>query len=442
MEKQLLTREQLISVKDGGDIHALDNGMLRTSVVDTTEKEFDDEQQVIQHFITTESLDRHGDVVRASGGQMENFAKNPVVLYGHDYYGFPVGKSLWQKTKTKAGVKGVLAATQFAKTPEGTLCYQLWKDGFLNAASIGFIPLEYEVMRGPEDETGYKPIVGLEFTKWELLEYSIVPVPANAEALRLAISKAESVDQSVREKLIESIEKGVIRYKKYPLADEGESWDGPAQVRAADVNDLKTMCTWFDDGAPDVKGSYKLPHHRQADKYTVWAGVRAAMGAVLGARGGVNIPDSDKAGCHGHLARHYKEFSKDVPPMKQYTEEELKSMFPELYKLTVEEWLEKIGETVGKLTEAVSNLTESMKAATEATSQIKSMNELMLSLNEKIDQTIGTDGDEDDESKTHKPEGAASVETLGAPTDEEFDASALIVKSVTGEVSRLTGRSE
>lgn len=124
--------------------------------------------------------------------------------------------------------------------------------------------------------------------------------------------------------------KGVIPYKKTPLADEDIEWDGAREVRNAEVDDLKIMCAWFDSENPDVKGSYKLPHHRKDSDYTaVWRGVAAAMGALLGARGGVDIPDEDRKAVYNHLAKHYDDFGKEAPEFKEYSEDELKELFPE-----------------------------------------------------------------------------------------------------------------
>lgn len=146
------------------------------------EKTFNDEERSIVHVISVEVSDRYGDIVRADGMDKSAYEKNPVVLYGHSHKGFPVGKSLWQKSTTLSnGSKGIIAKTQFADTPDGNMTYKLWKDGFLNAASIGFIPKTYDAMIEDGMFKGY------DIKEWELLEYSIVPVPANQEALRLAI---------------------------------------------------------------------------------------------------------------------------------------------------------------------------------------------------------------------------------------------------------------
>jgi len=38
------------------------------------------------------------------------------------------------------------------------------------------------------------------------------------------------------------MEKGVIPYKQYPKAPEDQEWDAPAEVREAEIEDLKIMC--------------------------------------------------------------------------------------------------------------------------------------------------------------------------------------------------------
>jgi len=99
-----------------------------------------------------------------------------------------------------------------------------------------------------------------------------------------------------------------------PKADEDQEWDGPAAVADAEIEDMMHISTWVDSENADVKGGYKLPHHWPDGEYTLnWAGTAAAMGALLGARGGVDIPEEDRRGVYEHLARHYREFDKEPP---------------------------------------------------------------------------------------------------------------------------------
>ena len=96
----------------------------------------------------------------------------------------------------------------------------------------------------------------------------------------------------------------------YGKASKDAEWD--FNSADYDVDQLRKACAWYDREHPDVKASYKLPHHRP-DGTLVWRGVAAAMAALLGARGGVDIPAEDRRNVYEHLARHYREFDEEPP---------------------------------------------------------------------------------------------------------------------------------
>ena len=134
---------------------------------------------------STGSVDRHGDVVVPEGMVSDNFMKNPVVLFGHDYRSLPIG--LVDKLYVKEGK--VIAEGKFAPedaNPEAEKVKKLYDGGFLRAVSIGFMPLKWESY---EDDDGYHR----KYTKWELLELSFVPVPANSEALDIMKEMAKKL---------------------------------------------------------------------------------------------------------------------------------------------------------------------------------------------------------------------------------------------------------
>jgi phage head maturation protease len=102
------------------------------------------------------------------------------VLWAHDYSRLPVARAV--EIDAVPGV-GLRAKMEFA--PAGVDAHidavrKLWELGFLNAASVGFTP-----KAGTPTGKG-----GTRYTEWELLEFSIVPIPANADALRLAFDGA------------------------------------------------------------------------------------------------------------------------------------------------------------------------------------------------------------------------------------------------------------
>lgn len=136
---------------------------------------------IYEAMISTETVDRQGDIVRAGGAKIDNFMKNPVVLFGHSYDQPPVAKTLAVEKIPGLGLK---ARFQFPRKGISTFAdtvHGLWAEGYINATSIGFIPLKSV----PIDPG--KPYGPQEFQEWEMLEFSLVPVPANQEAVRLAL---------------------------------------------------------------------------------------------------------------------------------------------------------------------------------------------------------------------------------------------------------------
>jgi HK97 family phage prohead protease len=138
--------------------------------------------------ITTPEPDRSHDTVNPEGMIADNFLKNPVVQFAHKYDELPIAKCIGLKV-TKTGVLATVEFPQEGIYPKADAVYQMYKGGFLNAWSIGFMPLEYD-----ENDAG-----GYNFKSWELYEFSSVPVPDNAEALTVMRSKGIDVDILLKE---------------------------------------------------------------------------------------------------------------------------------------------------------------------------------------------------------------------------------------------------
>jgi hypothetical protein len=137
--------------------------------------------------ITTEAVDRDREIVVAKGIDLAAFRSNPVVLLNHNWTGLPLGKALWVKNEGN----GLSAKTQYAKRPQDHTgewvpesVYSLIKQDMLPGKSIGFLPLE---ARPPEKaEIAQRPElrdVRRIITKSILLEYSVVGIPSNPEAV-------------------------------------------------------------------------------------------------------------------------------------------------------------------------------------------------------------------------------------------------------------------
>ncbi len=136
-----------------------------------------DEERVLNFRISTETPDSYNDVIKADGWDLERFEKNPVVLWAHSHYQPPVGQAL------SIGVDGdaLVASAKFADAETYAFAdtvYRLLQKKYLRATSVGFFPKEWTF---DEDRGGYNFIAN------ELFEFSIVPVPANPDALALAV---------------------------------------------------------------------------------------------------------------------------------------------------------------------------------------------------------------------------------------------------------------
>ncbi len=273
---------------------------------------------VVVAVISTPSVDRDGDVVEPGGLVADRFMRNPVVLWMHKPDS-PIGKC----EEIKVTEEGVVATVRFdLNDPFAKLLYEKYKAGFLRAWSVGFIPLEWE----PTQEGGRR------YKKWELYEFSAVTVPANPEALTVEVRAA--------------LEKAVVPFQDYPL-DMDSAWDAAkarAQLRkwaskdgsgdkdTIDWAKYRRGFVWYDQSNPENFGSYKLPiaYVKGGKPVAVWRGVVAAMAAVLGARGGVDIPAADRRRAYEHLAKYYRKAGKEPPEFRVYPSvEEVPVRYPE-----------------------------------------------------------------------------------------------------------------
>ena len=138
------------------------------------------EDRIYEFTASTSTQDRDGEVIEAGGWDLKNYKKNPVIMYAHDYRTLPIGRA----PRVYVSATGELKNTvEFP--PEGTyefadIVERLVDTGYLKTESVGFIPKKWE------DGDGEKA-PKRRYTKQELLEISIVPVPSNPDALRNAV---------------------------------------------------------------------------------------------------------------------------------------------------------------------------------------------------------------------------------------------------------------
>ena len=122
--------------------------------------------------ITTARKDRVGDVVVPTGGQFGEWLRGGgVVLYGHNYGELPVGRAERIRIKSDAVEADVRFASEI--DPFAARVERFVAGDFLRSCSIGFKPLSNE----RQSDGSYL------ISQWEMLELSMVPVPANSDAI-------------------------------------------------------------------------------------------------------------------------------------------------------------------------------------------------------------------------------------------------------------------
>ena len=132
---------------------------------------------------STPTSDRYDDVV-APSWNLDRYKSNPVVVWGHDYNLVPVGKT----TDLQMDGDNLVATIEWddnASNPLGQTVARQFREGYLNAVSVGFSPGKSTPRRSlPKDHPAYAA-KGMYFESNELLEISAVSIPANSEALAI-----------------------------------------------------------------------------------------------------------------------------------------------------------------------------------------------------------------------------------------------------------------
>jgi HK97 family phage prohead protease len=127
-------------------------------------------------FVATDGrVDRTGEIVEPGGAILDGYLKNPVVLAFHD-----VTRPVARCTNIDKNNQRIVCDIAFPPVGQSSasdeIC-NLLKFGALSGFSIGFNPVASQPMdprkpRGPQ-----------RYTSWQLLEISVVAVPANDGAV-------------------------------------------------------------------------------------------------------------------------------------------------------------------------------------------------------------------------------------------------------------------
>ena len=181
-------------------------------------------------IISTDDLDRAGEIVKQDGWDFTNYKNNPIVLWGHDYYSLPIGICTnIQVEGNKTRAQGIFLPAEV--NPMAQQVRKLYEFGMKQGkgvgctTSVGFIPKEF-------DQNNSSII-----TRAELLEFSFVPIPANqgvgpaaGRALTMSEAKTLGIDTELASL------KGII-IKESQVGDTCQLDDGSPGILVSDPND-------------------------------------------------------------------------------------------------------------------------------------------------------------------------------------------------------------
>lgn len=140
-----------------------------------------EKERTAQFIISDDQVDRMDEIVEQSW-DIENYKNNPIVLWGHNpdepenvlgtSLGLETEKGDDDVTRTKSTVK----FSDEGINPKADMVFNQVKAGILRTVSVGFIPKTFKTSDDDKDVLADN----------ELLEFSIVPIPANPRAVALA----------------------------------------------------------------------------------------------------------------------------------------------------------------------------------------------------------------------------------------------------------------
>lgn len=141
----------------------------------------------LEYVLSDESVDRYGDIIQADGWDLKAFKKNPVALFNH-HAGSIVGT--WENVRVEG--KRLVGRLKLAAPGTSRLVDEvrsLVSQKILKAVSVGFRALKAEPLDKEDPDWGPQ-----KYVKSELVECSIVAIPANPNALQLSKALKEGAE--------------------------------------------------------------------------------------------------------------------------------------------------------------------------------------------------------------------------------------------------------
>ena len=249
-------------------------------------------------------VDRSQESVLPSAYKIENFMKNPVLLYQH-IHSQPIGKVI----SVNLSDKGLEVEAEVYKEANPSV-FALIQKGVLKSFSIGFLGKDF--IYDEKKDIWY-------WTDVELLEVSVVSVPDNQDSLFTELLEAPCQDGicllGIKDYNKKRIKVGEKAIKNSEISTK--AWSDVDKTKLGqDLADLgKTSYikeAYLVVGDVEKRSTWKFPHHelKGGDLIVNKNGVTAAYAALQGARNNPDISNDEKQASAKHLLKHYREMKK------------------------------------------------------------------------------------------------------------------------------------
>jgi hypothetical protein len=217
-----------------------------------------EETRTIEFVISTRARDRYHTVLNMAGWQLDNFNRNGIVGYMHNVYGADICNAPNPDDVIGSGrawledgqLIGAVTFEPEAINPQAERIFRKVLHGTLKAASVGFMPVGEgrwgtgDQARGESNETYF-------YAGQELLEFSIVNIPGNPEAVRRSFR-----DSTAR----------AMMFVRRALNDLGAEHYTFADIETMTVRDVLDLLDGNPSASPKLSASPGTPAETEAQQ--------------------------------------------------------------------------------------------------------------------------------------------------------------------------------
>ena len=163
-------------------------------------------KEKVSFVASSATPDRYGDIIDVQGWILDNYKRNNVILLNHDSNQLPIARGDVYVRNDK-----LIVDVEFDKEDQRAAeVERKVKAGFMNAVSVGFRPLESKSRSELPTDHKYYGQRGMYYSKAELLEVSIVTIPANGEATMLEQKFYNAIKEEILREVKEVIQDNLI----------------------------------------------------------------------------------------------------------------------------------------------------------------------------------------------------------------------------------------